>query len=301
MRGKGSPSRLEGRILRLAGTQEGAISRGQIRALGGDDDWIDRRRAMGWLVPVFRGVYAIGHPPRTRRGWYFAALLAGGERSALSHRTAAAVHGMVEWSGRLHLSVPRSAKGIEGIRIHRPRTLRPDDIVVVGGLRVTSPARTLIDLADFGKRRLLERAIDQAEFHRLHLPLGDVHDRLHRRPRSRLLRAVIAEHVAGSTITESEAEELFLAIVRRAQLPLPEHQAQMWGRDRDFLFREARVVVEIDGRQAHDRDGAFERDALRDVEVVINGYRPLRFTRRAVKFDPGYVELALRTVLGGGY
>ena len=60
------------------------------------------------------------------------------------------------------------------------------------------------------------------------------------------------------------------------------------------------MVVEIDGRQAHDRDGAFERDALRDAEVVVNGYRPLRFTRRAVKFDPGYVELALRTVLGGG-
>jgi very-short-patch-repair endonuclease len=144
---------------------------------------------------------------------------------------------------------------------------------------------------------MLERAIDQAEFRRLHLPLGDVHDRARRRPGRRLLRAVIADHVAGSTITESEAEELFLAIVRRAGLPLPELQVSLWGRRRDFVFREARVVVEVDGRQAHDRDGAFERDALRDAEVVVNGHRPLRFTRRAVKFDSGYVDATLHAVL----
>jgi very-short-patch-repair endonuclease len=208
---------------------------------------------------------------------------------------------MAQSAGRLHLTVPRTAHGIEGIRIHRPRTLRPEDVMIVNGLRVTSPARTLIDLADFGKRRLLEQAIDQAEFHELHLPLGEVHDRLHRRPRSRLLRAVITEHVAGSTITESEAEELFLGIVRRIGLASPESQVRMWGRRRDFLFRRQKVVVEIDGRQAHDRTTAFERDAVRDAEVVINDHRPLRFTRRAVKYDQAYVELALRTVLQGAY
>jgi very-short-patch-repair endonuclease len=208
---------------------------------------------------------------------------------------------MAQSTGQLHLTVPRTAKGLDGVRIHRPRTLRPGDIVVVDGFRVTSPARTLIDLADFCKRRLLEHAIDQAEYHELHLPLGEVHDRLRRRPRSRLLRSVIGDHIAGSTITESEAEELFLAIVRRAGLPLPEPQVRMWGRRRDFLFRRQKVVVEIDGRQAHGRDSAFERDAIRDAEVVINHHRPLRFTRRAVKFDQSYGELALRTVLEGAY
>jgi very-short-patch-repair endonuclease len=252
---------------------------------------------MGWLVPVFRGVYGIGHTPRTRRGWYVAALVAAGDQSALSHRTAAAVHRMLGAARQLHLTVPRSAKGLAGVRIHRPRALRREDIVVVDGLRVTSPARTLLDLADLCKRRVLERAIDQAEFHRLHLPLGEVHDRARRRPGRRLLRAVIAEHVAGSTITESEAEDLCLALVRRAGLPRPEPQAQLWGRRRDFVFRDARVVVEIDGRQAHDRSVAFERDALRDAEVVVNGHRPLRFTRRAVKFDGGYVGATLRAVL----
>jgi very-short-patch-repair endonuclease len=292
---------MERRVVRLAGEQEGVMSRRQLHKLGADDDWVKRRAQMGWLVPVFRGVWGIGHPPRTRRGWYVAALLAGGERAVLSHKTAASIHRMAESSGQLHLTVPRTAHGIEGIRIHRPRTLRPDDVVVVDGLRVTSPARTLIDLADFRKRRLLERAIDQAEYHELHLPLGEVHDRLHRRPRSRLLRSVISEHVAGSTITESEAEELFLAIVRRAGLPTPEPQVRLWGRRRDFLFRDQKVVVEIDGRRAHDRTIAFERDAIRDAEVVINQLRPLRFTRRAVKFDQAYVELALRTVLTGAY
>lgn len=285
----------------LAARQEGVISTRQLADLGADKDWIHKRVAMGWLVRVFRGVYGIGHPPRTRRGWYVGALLAGGERSVLSHTTAAAVHEMLGPSRQLHLTVARSAKGLDGIRTHRPRTLRAGDVVVVDGLRVTSPARTLVDLADFRKRRLLERAIDQAEYHRLHLPLGDVHDRLRKRPRAKLLTAVIAEHVAGSTITESEAEELFLEIVRRAGVPRPTGQLDMWGRRRDFVWPAERVVVEIDGRQAHDRTSAFERDALRDAEVVINGWRPLRFTRRAVKFDQRYVELALSTVLRGAY
>ena len=277
------------------------MSVAQLRDLDADKQWVKRRVAMGWLVHVFRGVYGIGHPPRTRRGWYVAALLAGGERSVLSHTTAAAVHEVGSAGRQLHLTLPRSAKGIEGIRTHRPRTLRPEDVVIVDGLRVTSPARTLIDLADFRKRRLLEKAIDQAEYHRLHLPLGEVHDRLHKRPRAGLLKAVIATHVAGSTITESEAEELFLEIVRRASLPAPVPQHSMWGRRRDFVWPRQRVVVEVDGRKAHDRSIAFERDALRDAEVVINGHRPLRFTRRAVKFDQRYVELALRTVLESGY
>jgi very-short-patch-repair endonuclease len=277
------------------------VSVAQMRRLDADKQWVKRRVAMGWLVHVFRGVYGIGHPPRTRRGWNVAALLAGGERSVLSHTTAAAVHQLTKGGRQLHLTVPRSASGIEGIRTHRPRTLRPDDIVTVDGLRVTSPARTLIDLADFRKRRLLEQAIDQAEFHRLHLPLGEVHDRLRKRPRAALLWSVIAEHVAGSTITESEAEELFLEIVRRAGLPLPTGQLPMWGRRRDFVWRAQRVVVEIDGRQAHDRNNAFERDAVRDAEVVINGHRPLRFTRRAVKFDQAYVELALKALLAAPY
>jgi hypothetical protein len=276
MRPKPRPTRLEHRVLDLAGEQEGVISRRQLRELGGSNEWIARRRAIGWLVPVFRGVFAVGHPPRTRRGWYSAALAAGGDRSALSHRTAAAVHGMLPSSNQLHLTLPRTAEGLQGIRIHRPRTLRSDDVVHVDGLRVTSPARTLLDLADFRSRRLLERAIDQAEFHRLHLPLGEVNDRTRRRPRSRLLRAVIAEHVAGPTITESDAEELFLAIVQREGCRCRSRRSASGGAG---------------------RDAAFERDALRDAEVVVNGHRPLRFTRRAVKFDAGYVAETLRAVL----
>src|SRR3954453_20485253 len=131
MRRESRPSRVEGRVVAVAARQEGVLARAQMRQVGASDGWIDKRRAMGWLVPVFRGVYGIGHPPRTRRGWCFAALLAGGERSVLSHLTAASVQRMADSFGRLHLTVPRSARGIEGIRTHRPRTLRPDDIVVV--------------------------------------------------------------------------------------------------------------------------------------------------------------------------
>src|SRR5438045_8699121 len=104
-----------------------------MRALDADASWVKRRAAMGWLVPVFRGVYAIGHPPRTRRGWYRAALLAGGERSVLSHLTAASSHRLADSAGPLHLTVPTSPRGPEGLRIPRPSRLRAEDRVIVDG------------------------------------------------------------------------------------------------------------------------------------------------------------------------
>jgi len=139
---------------------------------------------------------------------------------------------------------------------------------------VTTPARTLLDLAAHSNRRTLERVIDQIEIRQLHLPIDELRARCTRRRGARVLRAVLDWHVAGSTITQSQAEEAFLAIVDAAGLPMPTPQAFIAGRKRDFAWLRERVVVEIDGREFHDTATAFERDRIRDNAVVLEGFLP---------------------------
>jgi len=295
------PERVERALVRLAERQSGVVGHRQIVGLGLGDPWIRRRIAMGWLIPIRYGVYAVGHRPRLLRGWHCAALLAAGDRAALSNRSAGAHWGMTKAPSRPHVIAPRSADGIKGIVVHRPRALAEDDVVEDGGLRVASPARVLLDIAGEATRRQLERALDQAEINELHLPIEPLLTRCRRRRGAPLLRAVLQWHLAGSSITESEAEEAFLAIVRRAGLPDPVPQCPVEGKRRDFVWPQARVVVEIDGRAYHDTTHAFEQDRLRGNEVTLAGWIHLRFTRRRVVFRGKEVEGDLVRALRLGF
>jgi very-short-patch-repair endonuclease len=197
---------------------------------------------------------------------------------------------------------PRSADGIKGIVVHRPRTLAEDDIVEDDGLRVASPARVMLDLAAEGaSRRRLERALDQAEIHELHLPIEPLLARCTRRRGAPRLRAILEWQLAGSTITESEAEEAFLATVDRSGLPRPTPQAWVAGNQRDFVWPRERVVVEIDGHRYHKTAAAFERDALRGNEVTLAGWIHLRFTRRRVVLRGNAVRRDLIRALRLGF
>src|SRR4051794_32168586 len=150
MRPISGPERVERAVVALAETQSGVIARQQLLALGLSDQWIKRRVRMGWLIPILNGVYAVGHRPRLLRGWHCAALLAAGQCSALGIRSAGAHWGMTKAPSRPHVIAPRSADGIKGIVVHRPRTLAEDDIVENQGIRVASPARVMLDLAGEG-------------------------------------------------------------------------------------------------------------------------------------------------------
>src|SRR3954452_5314015 len=175
MRPISGPERVERVVVALAETQSGVVGRQQLLSLGLSDQWIKRRIRMGWLIPILNGVYAVGHRPRLLRGWHQAALLAAGKRSGLSNRSAGAHWGITKPAARPHVIAPRSADGIKGIVVHRPRALADDDIVKDQGLRVASPARVMLDLAAEGaSKRALERALDQAEIHRLHLPIDEL-------------------------------------------------------------------------------------------------------------------------------
>src|SRR4051812_36369972 len=144
----------------LAARQHGVVCRAQLHACGLGDRAIHDRVAAGRLHRVHRGVYAVGHMALTRDGRLLAAVLACGPGAVLSHATAASVWGLRHSNAaRIHVTVP-SAAGRSGpaiVRLHRVATLRDEHRTRVGRLPVTTPARTLFDLAATVPRRALER------------------------------------------------------------------------------------------------------------------------------------------------
>jgi very-short-patch-repair endonuclease len=183
------------------------------------------------------------------------------------------------------------------IRVHRVSTLKADEVTDHRAIPVTTPARTLLDLAASLPRRALERALDQAEI----LDLFDLSSltalaRTHAGERgAQALTRALTEHEAGTTVTRSELEELFLSLCINQGLERPRPGARVAGLEVDFLFPTRRLVVELDGYRYHRTRKAFERDRERDAILAAAGLRTLRFTHRQLTRRPQSVLAALRS------
>jgi len=164
-------------------------------------------------------------------------------------------------------------------------------------------ARTLLDLAATQPRRVVERAYDQAEVLEI-LDMREFDDVLARAGGHRgagVLRSIVAEHVAASTLTRTELEEAFLAICRKVGLPRAEVNAwipiEPLGYEADFLWRERGLIVEVDGRNVHATRRAFEHDRRRDQQLMLAGFRVVRFTWRQVEREPRAVATTMRALV----
>ena len=293
---------VDGAIARVAGRQHGVISRGQLRELGIKDSAIGYRVAAGRLHRLHRGVYAVGHRVVGMHGRWMAATLACGPGAALSHASAAALWDLRP-SAATTIDVSVSTAGGRnraGLRIHRHPGLRPGEIIRHHGIPVTTPSRTILDLAATLNRRQLERALDQAEIQELtDMRALDAIAQAHPGHRgARKLTAALATHTPGTTLTRSELEERFLDLCRVHGLPRPHVNATAAGLEVDFLFAKQRLIVETDGWRYHRSRSAFERDRRRDATLTAAGYRTLRLTHRQLTTDHQAVARALRVALG---
>jgi very-short-patch-repair endonuclease len=271
-------------IVELARRQHGVVGRAQLRALGLGDDAIDWRVRKRRLHRVHRGVYVVGYPHLTRNERFMAAVLACGDEAALSHFSAAVLWGMLNSDGKVHVTAP-GERVRPGLAVHRA-ALEAGEVTKRAGIPVTTPARTLIDLADVASRRTLERAFDEAEF--LRLDCTGLAAR-HGRRGSGALSSVLAVHAAGSTRTRSELEEMFLALCDKHGLPRPEVNVHIEGYECDFVWREQRLIVETDGAAAHGTARAMRRDPTRDAELMIAGWRVWRVTYERLLREPDAV------------
>jgi very-short-patch-repair endonuclease len=273
-------------VSELAARRHGVVTAADLAAAGLGRRAVERRVVEGRLRRLHRGVFLAGPlpGPRTRE---MAAVLAVGHDATISHRSAAILWEILPTGDDgVDVTVTRGhPRHRPGIRIHRSRQLEHS---LNAGVRVTTPIRTLVDLARTVGSRDLERAVEEAEVKRL-VARKDVD----------ALRGRLREAARGRrpSLTRSEAERRLLRLVRAAQLPAPVTNIRVGHHEVDFLWRDERVIVEVDGFAFHHTRAAFERDRARDRALHAAGYVVLRITWRQLIDEPQAVVAALAAAL----
>jgi hypothetical protein len=228
------------------------------------------------------------------------AVLACGPGAALSHRSAAALWGIgTERPGRIDISVRRRCElRRPGVRAMGRPTLPAADVVLYKGIPVTSPVRTLLDLATELADLQLERAVNDADKRDLVDPeaLRLALEARAGEPGVRRLRALLDRYTFR--LSDSALEVLFRPLAAEAGLPPPLTKQRLNGFEVDFHWPGLGLVVETDGLRYHRTPAAQARDARRDQAHTAAGLMHLRFTHDQVKFDPAYVRRVLADTLG---
>lgn len=290
-----------GELARLAARQHGVVSRTQLIALGFAEATIDRWVRQGRLIRIHRGVYAVGHDRLRREGRWLAAVLTYGDGAVLSHRSAAAHWDLLSTSAsRIDVTVPSPRRPVarDGLRVHRAR-LHPADRSLRERIPVTSPSRTLLDLADVALPSQLRSAYEAS----LRLGLFDLRAMrplLDRSPGRRGLKALgelLAEGEDEPPDLRSELERDFLDLIRAAELPIPSTNVVVEGLLVDAYWPAHGLVVELDSYGYHRSRSQFERDHEGTERLQRAGFEVLRFTRRRVRGQPAAVVRAVRVAL----
>jgi very-short-patch-repair endonuclease len=260
--------------------------------------WLDSGR----LHALHRGVFAVGHPRIGEAGRRWGAVLAYGESALLSHRSAAALWGLArQRSSLIDITAEMGRQGVhrrEGIFIHRGR-LHPEDRAMRAGIPVTTPARTLFDMAEFVSLKRLESAWEEAD--RLGLlelrAVEQVCERGHGRRALRPIRHLLTE-ARAAMITRSPLENEFAVFCRDQGLPTPSFNTTVLGFEVDALWPRQRLAAELDGWEFHGHRAAFERDRVRDTALQVGGYRIIRVTHRRLHSEADNLASEIKALLG---
>jgi hypothetical protein len=287
-------------IAAIAARQHGVIARIQLIRLGLGRGAIELRVRRGRLHVIHRGVYAVGYARLSVHGRWMAAVLASGEETRLTFRSAGMLWNIRRTErGLIEVTSPHRGRGRPGIQRHRA-DLPADEVTVHHGISTTTVPRTLLDLASVLTPHQLARAVNEAEVQRLHDPLSldALLERYPRRPGVPALRAILGQ---SATLTRGELEKRFREFLIKAGLPLLEANAGVqvdgvWY-EVDCLWREQRLIAELDGRTTHGTTQAFETDRARDRILQAAGFRVVRITWRQLHESPAAVAADLRALL----
>lgn len=280
----------------IAGRQHGYITRAQLLAAGLGPDAVRYRVATGRLIPVYAGVYAAGHVNAAPVARACAAVLACGDRSMLSHGSAASLWGFYKyWDAPFEVAAP-TVRQRNGIQVHRSIKLLRRDRDRQLGIPVTSPARTILDVAPRLTENRLTRVVNDARHARL-LHLDDLADVLKRNPvhpGTKWLRTFVEN---PRNPTRSPLEDDFMAFVKRYGLPVPVTNTYLLGYEIDVLYPAERVIVEVDSYGFHSDRRSFRRDRKRDVVMLAAGYVTVRITDDRMEDDGAQEAERLRAIL----
>jgi very-short-patch-repair endonuclease len=284
----------------IAERQLGLVTAAQLHRAGLGRGSIEWRLASGRLHRVFRGVYLVGHGIPVAGALELAAVLAVGDDSVISHRSAAGLWGLAKRPfGEVEVTVAgRDSRSRDGLRVHVTERLADSDHTHKSGIPVTTPARTLVDCAATASSSELERLIAEAcalELTSESRILAAI-ERAGHRPGVAALRGILGRP-GGPQRTRSGGERAMLKLIRAAGLPAPRTNLVIAGFTADFVWPDEGLIVEVDGYPFHGHRAAFERDHRRDIVHKNAGYEVLRFTAHQLDEEPLLVAAAIARAL----
>jgi very-short-patch-repair endonuclease len=285
-------------LTRLARRQNGAVSWAQLYALGVTEGEARHRVATGIWHRLHRGVYCLGDPQLIPLVAESAALLAVGEGSLLSHHSAGAVWEIcARPRDRVSVTlVGRCVRARDGLSVRCLETLERDDISARRGLRLTAPARTIIDLAATLTASQLDPLLDAVLSRRL-ADEDAIRHALERVPDNHAGAATVRACLGQTGLTRSQAERRLRSLLKAAELPQPVANERIVGLMVDFCWPEAKLILEVDGFRFHGGRAAFERDRRRDQRLAAAGFQVIRITWRQLEEEPMAVLARLAQAL----
>lgn len=262
--------------------------------------------ARSFLVPVLRGVLAVGHARLSFEGRCMAAVLACGPRSAITGTAAAFLRGAVRRApSRIDVVTASKHQPKAGwIRVRSTRELLDVDLIPIAGIPTVGVPRMLVDLADDMVSTELTDVMHELDHLRLLRPravaVACARFRTRRGPGHRRLVNALALHSSGSAGTQSRFERRVIDRLLEAGAPMPEITPRLAsGRRRlrpDLLWRSRGLVVEIDGTP-HDRQRTHNDDQIKTELLEAAGIRVRRVGYRTWRRD---TDAILRTEFGIG-
>ena len=293
------PARPDLQVARVAAEQWGVLALDELFACDLSPSAVATRVRNGRLHPIHRGVYAVGHRKLPLEGRFLAAVKACGPTAVLSHVAAAALWGFMPWEERYPevTVVGTWSRGHAGLRVHRTRSLDLDDRTRYRAIPVTTPARTLLDLAATLDHRPLRAATRRAQsLQRVNVrQLAETLARHGRRRGAAGLAEIIA---TGPAPTRSELEDVVLDLILRGGHVHPDVNVPYYVEGQrtipDFRWPEQHLVLEADSTTWHDNPLARADDAERQALLEAHGERVLRVTWAQAIARPGPTLARLR-------
>ena len=291
----------------LIASQHGVLSRSQALTAGMSPAAVRTELARGRWHHAAPSVYLLAGHGRTWTQRLWVAQLQGGPGSCCSFESAGRLNGFDEVpAGLVVLSVPHAQRRrIHGARVHRVDDLAPHHVVELDGLRVTTPARTIVDLAAVLHIARLRVLVEHAVVDRRAslAQVGAVLDTVRRKGKpgvTRLCR-VLDDLGPGTSIPNGELERMFEPVLIRSGLPRPlyEHPLPGVGPRAGFVDRywpDARMIVELDGRRWHTRRQQLLVDQDRTLQAQAAGIETTRLLWEHVVHDPDGTAAALRSI-----
>jgi hypothetical protein len=259
------------------------VSRDQLHVLGFHDEQIARRERSNELHELYTDVWVVGHRKVTPLGHLLGALLSCGSSSFLSHRTAAALHGLRQINTHAIevTMIGARARARTGFTVHRTaKPPAPQDLRTVDPLRYSSVPRMLIELAARETPAELDRLITEA-VRRRRLDVNAMEAALQRHARrpglARLKEALDAYRPRPDR--KSDLERAFDTwLLDHPEIPEPLRNVHIHGWEIDCFWPDQRVALELDGRPYHVAVAEMDRDRLKDTKLQIARIKPMRVT-----------------------